>query len=100
MFTPDEPSFIDLGGDPNTVSSESSTSSEESENVIPYCTDKDPSPSHAATFEIREPPPPVDSRESVGQDDIAGEPVTAVAMQHLREEEEDDVQELPRLAAG
>lgn len=100
MFTPDEPSFVDLGGDPNTISSESSSSSEESENIIPYSPDKDPSPTHAATSEAREPPTPMDSRESVGQDDIAGEPVTAVAAQHLREGEEDDIEELPHITVG
>lgn len=52
MFTPDEPSFVDLRGDPNTVSSESSSSSEESKNFINYSTNKDPSPSHPSTFEI------------------------------------------------
>lgn len=100
MFMPDEPSIVDLGGDPNTVSTESSFSFEESENIILYSIDRDPSPSRAATSEIREPPPPADSRKSVGQDNITGEPVTAAAAQHLREEEEDDIQDLPHLAAG
>lgn len=100
MFTPDEPSLVDLGGDPNMVSSESSSSSEESENFINYSTDRDLSPSHAATSKICEPPPPADSRGSVGQDNIVGEPVTAAAVQQLWGEEEDDIQELHHPAAG
>lgn len=99
MFTPDEPTFVDLGGDPNMISTESSSPSEESENINPYYIDRDPSPSRAATSKAREPLPPMDSRESVGQEDIAGEPVSTVAAQQLRGEEEDNFQELPHLAA-
>ncbi|KAI8524924.1 hypothetical protein RHMOL_Rhmol13G0187400 [Rhododendron molle] len=84
---PDEPSIIDLGGDPNTVSSDSSPSSESSENVIVYSTDRDPSPSNAAPSEIREPPPSTDTRESIGQADIAAELIGAVTARLLREEE-------------
>ncbi|KAE9465161.1 hypothetical protein C3L33_02947, partial [Rhododendron williamsianum] len=39
-------------------------------------------------------------REFVGQDDITGEPIAAVVVQHLREEEEDDVEELLHATAG
>lgn len=99
-FRPDMPLFVDLGGDPNMVSSEFSPSSEEPGNFIHYSTDPAPSPSHTATSEVCAPPPLADSRESMGQDDIAGEPVTAAAVQHLREEEEDNIEELPCLATG
>ncbi|KAE9444619.1 hypothetical protein C3L33_23483, partial [Rhododendron williamsianum] len=97
---PDEPSVVDLGGDPNTISSESSSSSDESENVIVYSADRDPSPSNAAPSEAREPPPSTDTRESVGQADIAAEPINAATARLLREEEEDDVEGLPHAAAG
>ncbi|KAE9446002.1 hypothetical protein C3L33_22095, partial [Rhododendron williamsianum] len=96
---PDEPSIVDLGGDPNTVSTELSSSSEESENVIIYSADRDPSPSHAATSKAHEPPPPMGSCESVGQADIAAEPISAAAAQLLREGEEDNVDEPPLLSA-
>ncbi|KAE9445895.1 hypothetical protein C3L33_22217, partial [Rhododendron williamsianum] len=62
---PDELSVVDLRGDPNTVSTESSSSSEDSENIIIYSTDQDPSPSNAASSEARESPSPMDTRESV-----------------------------------
>ncbi|KAI8571895.1 hypothetical protein RHMOL_Rhmol01G0155800 [Rhododendron molle] len=80
---PNEPSIVDLGGDPNMVSTESSSSSEESKNVIVYSVDRDPSSSHAATSEAREPPSPMDSRESVGQADIAVDPISVEAAQLL-----------------
>ncbi|KAE9445358.1 hypothetical protein C3L33_22744, partial [Rhododendron williamsianum] len=97
---PDEPSIVDLGGDPNTVSSESYSSPEESENVIVYSADRDPSPSHAAASEAREAPPSTDTRESVGQADVAAEPLNAAAAQLLREGEEDNVEGLPHAATG
>ncbi|KAI8571947.1 hypothetical protein RHMOL_Rhmol01G0160400 [Rhododendron molle] len=59
---PDEPSIVGLGRDSNTVSTESSSSFLESENVIIYSADRDPSPSHAATKEPCEPPMPMDSQ--------------------------------------
>ncbi|KAE9445285.1 hypothetical protein C3L33_22818, partial [Rhododendron williamsianum] len=97
---PDKPSVVDLGGDPNTVSIESSSSSEESENIIVYFTDRNPSPSNATSSEARQPPPSMDAGESVGQADIAAEPINAVAAQLLREEEEDNVEELPHAITG
>ncbi|KAE9452368.1 hypothetical protein C3L33_15731, partial [Rhododendron williamsianum] len=97
---PNESSIVDLGGDPNTVSTESSSSSEDSDNIIVYSTDRDPSPSNAASSEAREPPPPMDSRESVGQADIVAEPINAGVARLLREEEEDNVEETPRATTG
>ncbi|KAI8563878.1 hypothetical protein RHMOL_Rhmol03G0143500 [Rhododendron molle] len=82
-FGPEMPSLVDLGGDPNMVSSESSPSFEEPDNFIQYSMDQDPTPSHAVTSEVRKPPPPADSLESVGQDDIAGEPITAAVVWRL-----------------
>lgn len=63
-FKPEMPSLVDLGGDPNIVFSESS-SSEERDTFIRYSVDPVPSPSRAATSEIRELPLPIDSRKSV-----------------------------------
>ncbi|KAI8572696.1 hypothetical protein RHMOL_Rhmol01G0220000 [Rhododendron molle] len=97
---PDEPSVVDLGGDPNTVSTESSSSSEDSENIIVYSTDRDPSPSNATSFEIREPPPSMDTRKSVGQVDIAVEPINTSVAQLLQEEEENNIEELPHVTTG
>ncbi|KAI8543004.1 hypothetical protein RHMOL_Rhmol08G0185100 [Rhododendron molle] len=95
---PDKPSLVDLGGDPNTVSTESLSSSEEFKNVIVYSADRDPSPSHAATSEAHEPPLPMGSRNSVGQVDVVVEPISAATVQLLMGGE-DDFNELPLLSA-
>ncbi|KAE9467466.1 hypothetical protein C3L33_00633, partial [Rhododendron williamsianum] len=65
-----------------------------------YSVDCNPSPSNAASSEVREPPPPMDTRESMGQAEIAAEPINATVAQLLREEEEDDVEELPHATVG
>ncbi|KAI8543016.1 hypothetical protein RHMOL_Rhmol08G0186100 [Rhododendron molle] len=97
----DEPSVVDLGGDPNTVSTESSPSSEDSKNITVYSTDRDPSPSNAAPSKARKPPPPMDTPESVGQANIAAEPINAAVARLLREEEEEgNVEEPPHAATG
>ncbi|KAI8530537.1 hypothetical protein RHMOL_Rhmol11G0067400 [Rhododendron molle] len=97
---PDEPSVVDLGGDPSKVSTESSSSSKGPENIIVYSTDRDPTPSNAASSEIHKPPPPMDTRESTGQADIAEELINAAVTQLLGENEEDIAEELPRGTVG
>lgn len=54
MLRPEMPPFIDLGGGPNTVSSQSSSSSEDADNVIFYSADPALSPSRVATSDARE----------------------------------------------